>query len=58
MEEFITTFEHLDFRSEGMSDDLFRECFISGLKDGIRAHVLMGRPQTVDVLVVAGGTFL
>jgi hypothetical protein len=24
----------------------FRECFISGLKDEIRAHVLMARPQS------------
>jgi hypothetical protein len=28
-----------------MSDAFFRECFISGLKDEIRAHVLMARPQ-------------
>jgi hypothetical protein len=28
-----------------MSDDFFRECFISGLKDEICAHVLMAQPQ-------------
>jgi hypothetical protein len=35
MEEFIATFEQLDFRTEGMSDTFFWECFISGLKDEI-----------------------
>jgi hypothetical protein len=35
VEDFITTFEHLDFRMEGMTDAFFRECFISGLKDEI-----------------------
>ena len=29
-----------------MTDDFFRECFISGLKDEIRAHVLMDRPPS------------
>jgi hypothetical protein len=46
VEDFIASFEHLDFRTEGMSDAFFRECFISGLKDEIRAHVLMARPQS------------
>jgi hypothetical protein len=41
LEEFIAIFEHLAFRTEGMSDAFFRECFISGLKDDICAHVLM-----------------
>jgi hypothetical protein len=41
VEEFIAAFECLAFRTEGMSDAFFRECFISGLKDEIRAHVLM-----------------
>jgi len=45
MEEFIAAFERLDFRTEGMSDAFFRECFISNLKDEIRAHVLMARPE-------------
>jgi hypothetical protein len=30
-----------------MSDAFFRECFISGLKDEIRAHVLMARSQSL-----------
>jgi hypothetical protein len=46
VEDFIVVFEHLDSITEGMSDALFRECFISGLKDEICAHVLMARPQT------------
>jgi hypothetical protein len=46
MEDFIAAFERLDFWTEGMSDAFFRECFISGLKDEIRAHVLMARLQS------------
>jgi hypothetical protein len=44
VEDFIVSFERLAFRTEGMSDAFFRECFIIGLKDEIRAHVLMARP--------------
>jgi hypothetical protein len=46
MEDFITSFERLAFRTEGMFDAFFRECFISCLKDEIRAHVLMARPES------------
>jgi hypothetical protein len=46
IEDFIDAFEHLDFRTKGMTDAFFRECFISGLKEEIRAHVLMARPTT------------
>jgi hypothetical protein len=46
VEDFIAAFERLAFRTEGMSDAFFRECFISGLKDEIRAHVLMARPES------------
>jgi len=46
MEEFIAGFERLAFRIEGMSDAFFWECFISGLKDEIRAHVLMAQPES------------
>jgi hypothetical protein len=45
VEDFIASFERLDFRTKGMPDAFFRECFISGLKDDIRAHVLMAHPQ-------------
>jgi hypothetical protein len=44
VEDFIATFEGLVFRTEGMSDAFFGECFISGLKDEICAHVLLARP--------------
>ena len=46
VEDFIAAFERLNFRTEGMSDAFFRECFISGIKDDIYAHVLMARPQS------------
>jgi hypothetical protein len=46
VEDFIAALEHLDFQTEGMSDSFFQECFISGLKDEIQAHVLMSRPQS------------
>jgi hypothetical protein len=39
LEDFIATFERLDFWTEGMSDVFFQECFISGLKDENQAHV-------------------
>jgi hypothetical protein len=43
-EDFIFAFEHLDFKTKGMSDAFLREFFISGLKDEIHAHVLMVCP--------------
>jgi hypothetical protein len=46
IEDFIAAFECQDFRTEGMTDASFRECFISGLKEDIWAHVLMARPTT------------
>jgi hypothetical protein len=46
VEDFIAAFECLDFQTEGMTDAFFRECFISGLKEEIQAHVLMARPST------------
>jgi hypothetical protein len=46
VEDFIAAFECLAFRTEGMIDAFFQECFISGLKEEIRAHVLMARPST------------
>jgi len=33
--------------NDNMSDDFFRDFLISGLKDEIRAHVLMAHPQTL-----------
>jgi hypothetical protein len=46
MEDFISSFEHLDFRTKGMSDAFFRECFISGLKDEIQPMSSWIAPQT------------
>ena len=46
VKDFIVSFERLDFWIEGMSNAFFRECFISGLKDAIWAHVLMARTQS------------
>jgi hypothetical protein len=46
VEDFISAFERLAFRTEGMTDAFIRECFISGFKDEIRAHVLMARPSS------------
>jgi DNA-binding sugar fermentation-stimulating protein len=46
VEYFIVDFECLDFRIEGMTDAFFRECFISGLKKEIQAHVLMAQPSS------------
>jgi hypothetical protein len=44
VEDFIVSFECLAFFREGMSDVFFLECFISGLKDEICAHILMAHP--------------
>jgi hypothetical protein len=46
VEDFIASFECLAFQTEGMTDAFFRECFISGLKEEIQAHVLMAHPST------------
>jgi hypothetical protein len=46
VEDFIAAFECMAFRTEGMTDAFFRECFISGLKEEIWAHVLMDRSLT------------
>jgi hypothetical protein len=47
VEDFIASFERLDFHTEGMSDAFFRECFISGLNNEIRSHVCMAQPQSL-----------
>jgi hypothetical protein len=46
VEEFIATFEKLDFRTNDMTYAIFMELFISGIKDEIHVHVLMAHPQT------------
>jgi hypothetical protein len=44
--DFIATFEQLAIRTEGLSDEFYLECFISGLKEAIHAHVCMHHPIT------------
>jgi hypothetical protein len=44
--DFITMFEQLAIRTEGLSDEFYLECFISGLKEAIWAHVSMHHPIT------------
>jgi hypothetical protein len=39
--EFITAFEQLAIRTEGLFDEFYLECFLNGLKDVIQAHVCM-----------------
>jgi hypothetical protein len=46
VEDFVDAFECLYFRAEGMYDAFFQECFIIGLKDEIRVHVLMAQPES------------
>jgi hypothetical protein len=46
LEDFITTFEQLSIRIEGLSDEFYLECFLNGLKDANRAHVSMRHPIT------------
>eukprot|EP00253_Pinus_taeda_P023718 PITA_23718 len=44
--EYITTFEALAFRTWGLSDGFYTECFISGLREAIKAQVLLHHPPT------------
>jgi hypothetical protein len=44
--DFIKTFEQLDIITEGLSNEFYLECFISGLKEAIKAHVSMHHPTT------------
>jgi hypothetical protein len=44
--DYISTFEQLEIYIEGLSDSLFKECFISGLKEEIREHIMMQCPKT------------
>jgi hypothetical protein len=46
VENFITTFKHLAFKTERMTYAFFKECFINGLKDEIQSQALMAHPQT------------
>eukprot|EP00253_Pinus_taeda_P036679 PITA_36679 len=46
LDENITAFEALAFRTWGLSDVFYTECFISGLKEAIKAHVQLHHPPT------------
>eukprot|EP00253_Pinus_taeda_P011630 PITA_11630 len=46
VDEYITTFEALAFRTWGLSDVFYTECFINGLKEAIKAQVLLHHPPT------------
>eukprot|EP00253_Pinus_taeda_P024423 PITA_24423 len=46
VDEYITTFKALAFRTRGLSDVFYMECFISGLKEAIKAHVQVHHPPT------------
>lgn len=39
VQEYIKAFEALAFRIGGLADEFDLECFISGLKDAIQAHI-------------------
>eukprot|EP00253_Pinus_taeda_P002438 PITA_02438 len=46
LNEYITAFEALAFRTQHLSDEFYTECFISGLKEAIKAQVLLHHPPT------------
>eukprot|EP00253_Pinus_taeda_P007083 PITA_07083 len=46
VEEYITAFEGLAFRTKSLTDEFYTECFISGLKEAIKAQVLLHHPPT------------
>eukprot|EP00253_Pinus_taeda_P010028 PITA_10028 len=46
VEEYINAFESLAFRTKGLTNEFYMECFISGLKEAIKAQVLLYHPPT------------
>eukprot|EP00253_Pinus_taeda_P028424 PITA_28424 len=46
VEEYITAFESLAFHTWGLSDAFYMECFISSLKEAIKAQVLLHHPPS------------
>eukprot|EP00253_Pinus_taeda_P029980 PITA_29980 len=46
VEEYINAFESLAFRTKGLTDEFYMECFINGLKEAIRAQALLHHPPT------------
>jgi hypothetical protein len=45
VEDFIVSFERLDFHMKGMYDAFFLQCFRSGLKDDIHSHIPMAHTR-------------
>jgi hypothetical protein len=46
VENFIVAFEQLFICTKGMIDSFFKECFLNGLKEEIRAQFLMAHLTT------------
>ena len=46
VDEYITAFEALAFRTGGLQDEFYTECFVSGLKEAIQAHVRLHHPSS------------
>ena len=46
VDEYITAFEALAFCTRGLTDEFYTECFISSLKEAIKAQVLLHHPPT------------
>ena len=46
VDEYIIAFEALAFRTWGLTDVFYTECFISSLKEAIKAQVLLHHPST------------
>ena len=46
MDEYIIAFEALAFRTRGITNEFYMECFISVLKEAIKAQVLLHHPPT------------
>ncbi|KAH9292049.1 hypothetical protein KI387_042764, partial [Taxus chinensis] len=52
--DYQIEFEKLANHTEGLSDDFFKSCFVSGLKEPIRSKVKMFQPQNMmDALGLA-----
>jgi len=44
--DYIITFEQLEIYREGLCYSIFKECFINGLKEEIKEHIMMQLPNT------------
>jgi len=44
--EYIVAFEALAFCTGGLQDEFYTECFVSGLKEAIQAHVRLHHPSS------------